>query len=131
MPETAYKCLLVDDDDQMLEILSRAMEMLNFSSITARDGDEGMTAFREHHPSLVISDIHMPNRNGLLLLNDIKQEDPEVPVILITGWLHYKAAMNLEGFHPDAFIEKPFTLDDLRKQVEELLPKVRKAAGIK
>jgi two-component system, OmpR family, response regulator RpaB len=126
MPVTVpMKCLLVDDDQCMLEILSRTVEMLGFEPITACDGDEGFSAFCECHPDLVVSDIHMPNRNGLLLLHDIKTQCPEIPVILITGYIHYKAVLNLDAGSPDAFVEKPFTLDQLREAIEKVLPAIR------
>ncbi len=126
MPETVpMKCLLVDDDQCMLEILSRTVEILGFEPITACDGDEGFSAFNEWHPDLVVSDIHMPNRNGLLLLHDIKTQSPEIPVILITGYIHYKAILNLETSGPDAFVEKPFTLDQLREAIDKVLPAIK------
>ena len=71
MPQITPKCLLVDDEEPMLLMLSQFVEMLGFEPVMAHDGDEGIAAFRKYHPSLVVSDIHMPNRNGLLLLRDI------------------------------------------------------------
>lgn len=126
MSETLpMKCLLVDDDQCMLEILSRTVEMLGFEPLTACDGDEGFTTFCEQHPDLVVSDIHMPNRNGLLLLHDIKTMCPEMPVILITGYVHYKAVLNMEAGSPDAFVEKPFTLDQLREAIDKVRPAIQ------
>ncbi|MBK8129730.1 MAG: response regulator [bacterium] len=91
----------------MLEMLAQFAEELGFSPVKAEDGDAGWSAFTEFHPALVISDIHMPNRNGLLLLRDIKANEPNTPVILITGWVHYKAALNMAMPRPDALLEKP------------------------
>lgn len=118
------KCLVVDDSDSMLRMLTLFMEHLGFESITAHDGDEGISAVREHHPNLVVSDIHMPNRNGLLLLQDIKELNPALPVILITGYIHYKADANAVAVQPDAFMEKPFTLEQLREAVDRLKPAI-------
>ena len=114
------KCLVVDDDRSMLEMLAQCVKELGYEPILAEDGDEAFLAFAQHHPTLVISDIHMPNRNGLLLLKDIKAADPGTPVILITGWVHYKAALNMAPPRPEAFLEKPFSLDQLRQAVESL-----------
>lgn len=121
------KCVVADDNDSMLRLLSMFMEQLGFHPIIAHDGDEGISAVREHRPSLVVSDIHMPNRNGLLLLQDIKALNPSLPVILITGYMHYKSDVNAAHLEPDAFMEKPFTLDDLKKTVERLEPAIHKA----
>jgi DNA-binding NtrC family response regulator len=120
MSDTLQKCLLVDDSESMLKLLSMFMEHLGFDPVTAHDGDEGLAAVKEHHPSLVVTDIHMPNRNGLLLLEDIKTLNPSLPVILITGFINAKADMNAAAIQPDAFMEKPFTLDQLKETIEEL-----------
>jgi DNA-binding NtrC family response regulator len=127
MSDVVLKCLLVDDDESMLEILSRTVEMLGFRPITACDGDEGYSAFCEQHPDLVLSDIHMPNRNGLLLLHDIREIAPEIPVILITGFWHYKAAVNAEADKPDAYLEKPFTIDALKDTIQRVVSSYRTA----
>ncbi|MBL0062315.1 MAG: response regulator [bacterium] len=114
------KCLVVDDDRSMLEMLAQCVQELGYEPILAEDGDQAFMAFEQQHPALVISDIHMPNRNGLLLLKDIKACDPNMPVILITGWVHYKAALNMAPPRPEAFLEKPFSLDQLKQAVEGL-----------
>ena len=121
------KCLLVDDSDSMLRMLTLFMEHLGFEPYTAHDGDEGISAVREHHPDLVVSDIHMPNRNGLLLLQDIKELNPDLPVILITGYIHYKADANAVAIQPDVFMEKPFTLEQMRDAVDKLKPAIERA----
>jgi len=118
------KCLLVDDSESMLNLLSMFMEHLGFDPVTAHDGDEGLSAVKEHRPQLVVSDIHMPNRNGLLLLQDIRNLNPELPVILITGYMNYKSDMNSISVEPDAFMEKPFTLEQLKATVEKLQPAI-------
>ncbi len=114
------KCLVVDDDQHMLEMLAQCVKELGYEPVLAEDGDQAWAAFELHRPSLVISDIHMPNRNGLLLLKDIKASDPRTPVILITGWVHYKAALNIAPPRPEAFLEKPFSLDQLRNAIDGL-----------
>ena len=104
----------------MLEVLAQCVQDLGYEPIKAEDGDQAWSAYLEHQPALVISDIHMPNRNGLLLLKDIKDNEPTTPVILITGWVHYKAALNMAPPRPEAFLEKPFSLDQLRQAIEGL-----------
>ena len=125
---SAPKCLLVDDEYSMLQMLEQYVEMLGFEPLLARDGDEGIAAFRRYHPSLVVSDIHMPNRNGLLLLHDVKKLNPECPVILITGLLlSYQSAISRDPVRADALIEKPFDLNKLKNAIEKLKPAIEKA----
>ncbi len=127
MAPSLPKCLLVDDSESMLRVLCLFMEHLGFEPLTAHDGDEGISMVRERQPDLVVSDIHMPNRNGLLLLQDIRELNPELPVILITGYMNYKADMNSASLQPDLFMEKPFTLDELRLAVDKLKPAIDRA----
>jgi two-component system C4-dicarboxylate transport response regulator DctD len=127
MEASTPKCLVVDDSESMQRVLSMFMEHLGFDPLTANDGDEGIALVREHHPDLVVSDIHMPNRNGLLLLQDIKSLNPELPVILITGYIHYKSDVNAVSIQPDAFMEKPFTLDELKATIDTLKPAIDRA----
>lgn len=114
------KCLVVDDDRAMLELLAHCVKELGYEPVQAEDGDQAWAVFKHDHPALVISDIHMPNRNGLLLLKDIKESDSSVPVILITGWVHYKAAINMAPPRPEAYLEKPFSLDQLREAIASI-----------
>jgi DNA-binding NtrC family response regulator len=123
----SLKCLLVDDNDSMLQLLSMFMENLGFQPLVAHDGDEGIAVVRKQRPHLVVSDIHMPNRNGLLLLQDIKELNPALPVILITGYHDYKSDMVAMKSPPDAFMEKPFSYDELKATVERLSPAVLQA----
>jgi DNA-binding NtrC family response regulator len=128
LSDSALKCLLVDDEEPMLQMLAQYVELFGFKPVIAHDGDEGIAAFRACHPSLVVSDLHMPNRNGLLLLRDIKQMNPACPVILITGVLHdYRVAISSNPVHPDVLIEKPFPLAKLRQAIEDLTPAIQKA----
>ncbi|MBU0507761.1 response regulator [bacterium] len=124
MPISLPKCVVVDDSDSMLKLLAMFLEHLGFEPIIAHDGDEGISAVREHRPDLVVSDIHMPNRNGLLLLQDIKTLNPKLPVILITGYMHYKSDVNAAPAEPDAYMEKPFTLDQFRETISRLQPAI-------
>jgi DNA-binding NtrC family response regulator len=121
------KCLIVDDSESMLQLLCMFMENLGFEPLTARDGDEGIVVVRSQHPDLVVSDIHMPNRNGLLLLQDIRRLNPQLPVILITGYVSYKSDLSLITEEPDAFMEKPFTMEQLRETVTRLQPGIERA----
>ena len=80
------KCLVVDDDPDMLQVLSGLVQVLGFEVITARDGDEAWEVYKRELPSIVISDIHMPNRNGLLLMSDIRQQFRPNPVSDLAEW---------------------------------------------
>ncbi|MBD3165472.1 response regulator [bacterium] len=119
MAQEKPKVLLVDDDHDMLEVLDTAMQTLGFQTVLARDGEEGWNKFVEHRPSLVISDIYMPKKNGVILLDQIKEMQYDTKVILITGYAHYKQLISHSRFPPDEFLSKPFNLRDLVEKIKD------------
>jgi CheY-like chemotaxis protein len=110
------KCLVVEDDPDMLQMLADMVRAIGYQPLKARDGDEAWEVYKRENPSIVVSDIHMPNRNGLLLLRDIRNHNPQLPVILITGYFQYRGI--LQSHAPNGYLEKPFSMDDLRKAMQ-------------
>ena len=81
----AEKILVVDDEEDIRLMLSEYLTAEGFAVLTAENGVEGIRLFREAFPDLVIVDIKMPVRNGIDLLNDIKEVSDDVEVIILTG----------------------------------------------
>lgn len=81
----AEKILVVDDEEDIRLMLSEYLAAEGFAVLTAENGVEGIRLFREAFPDLVIVDIKMPVRNGIDLLNDIKEVSDDVEVIILTG----------------------------------------------
>ncbi len=103
--------LVVDDDCQMTRLLGAFLQDVGFQTIAAHDGLQGEKVFMEKHPDLVVSDIHMPGQNGLILLKKIKHVSPHTVVILITGHQHYEQLVSYSKTPPDGFFVKPFDVD--------------------
>lgn len=112
------KALLVDDEPQLLDILKKVVEIIGAKPLCALDGEEAYTIFLKEHPDIVITDIYMPKMNGINLLRKVKKANPDEPVILITGYAHYKQLIATLETDPDGFLEKPF---DLKKIIEMIL----------
>ncbi|MCB9555167.1 MAG: response regulator [Deltaproteobacteria bacterium] len=115
MSESATKAriLLVDDEPLVLEELGGILEDEGFVVETACDGEEGLRLFREHRPDMLISDVRMPNRDGLSLAMAVRQEAPEVPIAVITGHGSFEMAIEALRAGVTDFIRKPVRLDDL------------------
>lgn len=114
------QALIVDDDKAILEILRITCEMLKFQVFTAEDGEKALTIFKSKLPDIIISDINMPKMNGIDLVNHIKSINPQIPVILITGYSYLKHQAENSETKPDAFIQKPFEIDALCKTIKRL-----------
>ena len=110
--------LLVDDEEQLLEILKQVAEGIGMDTITAVNGKEALKLYTEKKPDIIISDIYMPEMNGIKLLQEVKKLNPEKPVVLITGYAHYRQLIDNLDYTPDGFLEKPF---DLKRIIEIIL----------
>ena len=77
--------LFVDDDPILRMLLSEVLGGFGFSVLEAEDGQSGVDSFREHHPDLVLCDLHMPRMNGLDVLKTIRRESPNTPVVMLSA----------------------------------------------
>jgi len=112
--------LIVDDDPRIRNLLAESLQTLGYETRVAGDGNEAMDNVRSGKLDCVISDIRMPELDGLTLLHQIKAEQPSLPVVMITGFAfqqHRDRAMNSGAA---GFITKPFRLE----KIEEVLQRV-------
>ncbi len=114
--------LIVDDNDDILDYLRHDMEK-GYKVHTAKDGDEAFSILQHEFIQLVVSDVMMPKLDGFELCEKIKLtlELSHIPVILLTAKNTLQARIQGLKAGADAYIEKPFSLDHLYAQVENLL----------
>ena len=80
------KILIVDDNPNMSALLSEMLEMFNYESIRANNGLEAIEKVNESEFGLVITDMRMPKMSGLDLLRRLKKMNPQLPVVVISGY---------------------------------------------
>lgn len=104
--------LLVDDDPGLLEVFKEGLEDLSFNVLVARNGLEAKTLIDQNKKiDCLITDITMPEMNGVELVTYLRGEDLNVPVFFITGYMDYSREV-LNSFHPRAVIFKPFDIEE-------------------
>jgi CheY-like chemotaxis protein len=103
--------LIVDDEAEIREMLARHFRFLGYSVDTASNGREAISRLEETRTDIVISDIMMPQMNGVELLSHIRDEYPMTHVIMITGYVTLDNAMNCMRLGADTMIFKP--LEDM------------------
>ena len=81
----ARDVLLIDDDQAVRESLALLLETHGYRVVTAADGIQGLIAFREHAPAVVVTDILMPEQDGLGTIRELKRLDPAVKIVAISG----------------------------------------------
>lgn len=114
------KILIVDDNPNMSSLLSEMLEVFDYESIRANDGMEAIKIVDQGDISMVITDMRMPKMSGLDLLQKIKEGNPDLPVVVISGYALDDEGSNLLESMADGFLNKPFKMSD----IEELLKKV-------
>ncbi len=105
------KILLIDDEPDILGLLSSVLESEGYEVVTASDGVEGIERFQQEHPDLVITDVKMPRKDGLDVLKEIKATDSDVDVIVLTGYSDEITAIDCLRIGAYDYLLKP--LEDL------------------
>lgn len=114
MGQIRKRILIVDDEENTRIGLSKLLSQEGFEVFCAGNGLEALDCMAQHKVNLVISDINMPNMNGLNFLRELSRRFPSTNVIMITaygGVESYLEAMNLGAFE---YLHKPVRLDELR-----------------
>jgi DNA-binding NtrC family response regulator len=115
--------LIVDDEADSREALAELAQRWGYDVETAADGTEALRRAIEGHPDVILTDLVMPNMDGLWLLRALRAEIPECPVVLLTGRGTIQTAVQAikEGAYD--FIEKPLEVPRLRIILERALEK--------
>jgi signal transduction histidine kinase/FixJ family two-component response regulator len=111
--ESEKKILLVDDEEGIRKVLGISLEDLGYQVTFASDGLQALTLYRQHHPAIVITDIKMPAMDGIDLLKNIKAENPDAEVIMLTGHGDMDLAIECLKLEATDFITKPINDDVL------------------
>lgn len=122
-PEIRTRILIVDDEESVLESLSRILEQSDYEYETTSDGWLALGLIESFKPDLIILDIMMPDIDGFTILEQLKnrEESRTIPVILLSGL--DEDTKIWEGYNLGAsyYITKPFTADELLAGIELML----------
>jgi CheY-like chemotaxis protein len=115
--------LIVDDNQEMLLTIKEGLDRYQnfFSVMIAGDGRIAMEKLRQHWISLIITDLKMPDISGLELLTHIKQNYPEIPVVVITGYSTAALEEKLIKGGATKLIEKPFQIKSMAEMIQQIL----------
>ncbi|NQV50595.1 MAG: sigma-54-dependent Fis family transcriptional regulator [Candidatus Marinimicrobia bacterium] len=111
------KILVIEDDQTMREGIATVLQKTGYAVQTAADGHAGAQLFRELQPDLVISDLKLPGKSGMHLLQEFQDQNASIPVILISAFGTIDLAVNALKLGARDFIAKPFTIDELKSKV--------------
>jgi len=141
------KIFIVDDEVDIVTFLSAVLEEHGYTSLSAKDGVEGLEILRKEKPDLVLLDLMMPKKSGITMFQELRGDPTmrDIPVVIVTGVSEvtgvdfrnfmYKQPLRDEKKFvettgltkytvPDGYIEKPVEPDELIKVIKEALKKI-------
>jgi DNA-binding NtrC family response regulator len=124
------RILLIDDDEAVRGPTARILELMGHEVLTAEHGEAGLRVWRERGADLVITDVCMPGMNGLEVIVELRAFAPDLALLAMSGGLESRR-LDLLGTAAQAgairALPKPFTIQELRSAVGELLQPQRRA----
>ena len=121
MEEKKTRLLLVEDDKNLGSLLCEFLNAKDFDADLAVDGEHGFTKFGENQYDLCLLDVMMPIKDGFTLAREIRQIDPEIPIIFLTA--KSMKQDTIEGFKSgaDDYITKPFSMEELLYRIKAIM----------
>ncbi len=116
--------LVIDDDFYVREMLKTVLEDSGYDVLEAADGNIGVKLFSEHKVDLIITDIIMPEKEGLEAIQEVRKTSPDVKIIAISGGAKVGPTTYLklaEHFGANRVFQKPIHISELLGNIKELL----------
>ncbi len=115
------RILVIDDDPGVLWTYRVVLRCEGYDVATAAGGIEGLALLRNQEFDLVLADLRLPDTSGLVVLSDVRQRGPDVPIVIVTGWGTIRDTVAAMRLGAADFVEKPLFYDDLVRVVRDNL----------
>ena len=121
-PRTSARILVVDDEPVVVEFVERVLQTAGYDIMTATSGDAALELCTERGlPDLLVTDMKMPRMEGDELASKLRQQDPDLKVLYLTGFADLLFKNKELLWDGEAYLEKPCTIDGLLEAVSLLL----------
>lgn len=123
MRKSNKEVLIIDDEVELLLLYEKLIQQAGFVTYTACDGEEGLEKFVRYYPEIVIVDIIMPRKEGIETIMEIKQYDPNVKVVAISGGGEIHALTHLKMaklLGADYTFKKPLNFDKFLESILDI-----------
>ena len=125
MKKIDWKVLIIDDEEGIRKVLSITLADAGYQVLTAGDGESGIRLCQEASPQIVITDIRMPGMDGIEVLRQIKEKEPDKEVIVVTAYEDMENAVRALQFNASDFITKPIKNEALFVALERAKERYR------
>ncbi len=116
----SFDILAIDDQEIIRELLTGMLEQLGYNVTVCSSGTAGIEAFERDEYDLVITDIGLPDIDGWQVAETIKRRDPNIPIIMITGWGLGRETERANRLGIEHILPKPFRLENLSELIEDI-----------
>jgi excisionase family DNA binding protein len=122
------RVLVVDDERPVREMLAKTLSRGKYAVEMAESGTEALEHIREGEIDLVITDLRMPGMDGLALMRAARRYDPNLPVIVVTGYSSEASAIEAINIGVSGYLTKPFRVDRILRSVARALGQPTRAS---
>ena len=118
-----FNILIIDDEEVVRNVTKRMLARIGYTPLLAEDGPAGIETYKEYKQDIVcvLLDMTMPKMSGEETLRNLRQINPEIRVLLMSGYSEQEASSRFNGKGINAFMQKPYTPQDLQEKIQEVL----------
>ncbi|OCL86539.1 response regulator transcription factor [Arcobacter porcinus] len=113
--------LYVEDEEGIRKNIADSLGYYVKKVIEASNGEEAFDLYKREKPDIILSDIHMPILNGIEFVKKVRQEDRNIPIVMITAFTDKKYLLEAVELHMEKYIVKPIELDELLDSLEKCI----------
>ena len=117
------RALVIDDEQIVLDSVKKILESEGYAVFTASTGGSGISHALSEPFDVVLTDISMPRIDGYKVIRDIRQFNPTIPIMIITGYASVNSAVEAMKLGANHYIEKPFSPEQLMSAIAETIGK--------
>jgi CheY-like chemotaxis protein len=110
--------LFVDDEEYARELTARLLRWKGLTVLTAVDGEEGLRLFRRHRPDIIVTDIIMPNMDGIRMSREVRRICAGTPIIIASANFHEQQVAEINDIGVYSCLQKPIELARLVRDIE-------------
>lgn len=118
--------ILAEDEPSLGMIVKESLESRNFQVTLCENGEEALMAYEKEKPDALVLDIMMPKKDGFMVVQAVRKQDPFIPIIFLTAKSRTEDVVEGFGYGANDYIKKPFSMEELIVRIKALINRAEK-----